>query len=147
MNKFKNYYTDVLLAAEKNSTCKRLQVAAIIVKNGRILSTGWNGSLPKKQHCCDYFKDIDINHPDFLEQHRIFSAQNESHAEISAIAFAAKEGIKIDGCEMVVSLTPCVPCATAIVMAGITKVYYLRQYDRSLDGLYLLENSIEVVEL
>lgn len=146
MSKFSSYYKDVLLAAQKNSTCKRLNVAAVIVKDGRILSTGWNGSLPGREHCCDHFSDLDSIQPWFYETHGKFSLENESHAEVSAIAFAAKEGIKIDGCEMAVTHTPCLPCAKTIIMSGITKIYYLEKYDRDPAGYDCLVKSGIIME-
>lgn len=132
----------------KNSTCKRLSVAAIIVKDGRVINSGWNGSMPGKQHCCEHFAHLPADHPDFYEQHGKWSARNEGHAEVSAIATAAKFGIAIGGWEMAVTHTPCLPCAKAIIMAGITKLYYLEMYDRDPEGmLLLLDQGIQCIQL
>lgn len=146
--KFLTFYKDMLIAAQKNSTCKRLQVAAIIVKDGRVINSGWNGSLPKAEHCMDKFKDMSTDDPLFYQLHGEWSAKYESHAEISAIATAAKLGIPIGGWEIAISYTPCLPCAKAIVMAGLTKVYYLHKYDRDPEGLSLLmERNIPCIQM
>jgi dCMP deaminase len=136
--KYREFYKEVLLAALKNSTCTRVQVSALIVNDGRILSTGWNGSLPGMQHCSTYFSEEDRLQDDFYDKHREFSEKNESHAEMSAIAFAAKNGIAIGGCDIIVSTSPCLPCAKMIAMAGLKDVYYLTKYDRDPEGIVLL---------
>lgn len=148
MSKYNDFYKEVLQAAMKNSSCKRLHVAALIVKDGRIINSGWNGSLPGQEHCVDHFSQLSVDDPEFYVEHGKWSARNESHAEISAIATAAKFGIAIGGWEMAVSLSPCLPCAKTIVMAGIKKVYYLERYDRDPEGLILLQEvGIECVKL
>lgn len=146
--KYQSFYKDVLLATMKMSTCARLQVAAIIVKDGRIINSGWNGTMPGKEHCNQHFNLTEIKTSDFYKIHGDFSIKNEGHAEISAIAYAARFGTSTDNCEMAVSHTPCVSCAKAIILAGIKRVYYLSIYDRDKTGLELLiENNIDCVQL
>lgn len=148
MSKYQHFYKELLLATMKNSTCARLQVAAIIVKDGRIINSGWNGSMPKREHCRDVFAGWDTSTPEFYSAHGEWSKKHESHAEISAIAMAAKLGIAIGGWDMAVTYTPCGPCAKTIVMAGIRNVYYLHAYDRDPDGIeILLDNEIQCIQL
>ena len=147
-NKYNVFYKNVLLAAMENSTCKRLHVAAIIVKNGRICQSGWNGAMPGQQHCTEKFKHVEVDDESFYAAHGVWSARYEGHAEVSAIASAARFGVAIEGWEMAVTLTPCLPCAKAIIMAGIVKVYYMNVYDRDPSGLELLQEcGIECVRL
>jgi len=147
-DKYFEFYKDLLIAAQKNSTCKRLQVAAFIVKDGRVSQSGWNGSLPGQRHCTERFSHLDTTDPKFYEAHGKWSMRNESHAEISAIAFAAKHGIAIGGWHMAVTHTPCLPCAKTIIMAGITKVFYMEMYDRDPEGFNLLQElGVKCVQL
>jgi len=138
---YKNTFSDILKVIEKNSTCKRLQVAAIITKEDRIISMGWNGVAAGQKHCCDIYKDQDIEDPLFLEKHHEFANANEIHAEQNAIAFAARNGISTKDTSIYVSISPCVTCAKLIISAGVKFVYYNELYDRCTTGLDLLRKS------
>lgn len=151
MNKQKNIETfkEFLAILAKRSTCKKIKVAALIVKEGRILSTGWNGAAPGLTHCSDYFNstypDIkNINPEEFSELHKTFSEKNELHAEANAIAFAAKCGISIAGAELYTTYSPCLGCAKLILASGLKSVYYINKYDRSADEAINLLKNVEV---
>ena len=148
--KYGRLYKEVLQAIEKQSTCARKQVGAIIVTNGRILSSGWNGSMPGQPHCNDHFtvENIAKLGDSFYDVHGVWSTRSEGHAELSAIATAAKLGIAIGGCEIAVSMSPCNMCAKAIIISGLKKVYFIERYDRDPTGLELLEQcGIECIQL
>ena len=143
--KYKNFFVEVLNAAEKNSTCCRLQVAALIVKNDRIISTGWNGVPSGLKHCCDVFDTNDVN---FMEDHKHFSEMYEIHAEQNAIAYAARNGIALENCDMYVTYSPCVHCAKIIIASGIKRVFYKIEYDRNTHGIELLKKlNIEIIKI
>lgn len=150
-NKYYTYYRTVLLATTELSTCTRVQVGAIIVRDGRILVSGYNGSMPGQPHCTDIFtpERIELMKPEeYSEAHRLFSLHNEGHAEMSAISTAAKFGIAVGDCEMAVTHTPCPMCAKSIIIAGIQKVMYLEVYDREPEGLALLQKcGIECIQI
>lgn len=138
-------FTDILGILEKRSTCSRVKVAALIVKDGRIISTGWNGVPAGHTHCTEVFDCLDKDSEEYLEEHRIFSERNEGHAEQNAIGYAARNGITTDNSTLYVSKSPCSSCAKLIIAAGITTVYYTEMYDRDPYGIKLLEKSnIEV---
>lgn len=141
LNKYYNYYRTVLKATTELSTCTRVQVGAIIVREGRILVSGYNGTMPGQEHCEDVFTPEVISKltpEEYSEQHRLYSLYNEGHAEASAISTAAKYGIAVNGCGIAVSHTPCPMCAKSIIIAGIKEVMYLEVYDREPQGLELL---------
>ncbi len=141
-----NIYNDILEVFEKKSTCVRLQVAAIIVSDDRIISTGWNGVPKGHKHCNQIFNATDQATID--QDHRTFSEQNEIHAEQNAIAFAARKGIATENCDLYVSVSPCTACAKLIISAGIKNVYYKKLYDRETYGLDLLKQSnINLIKL
>jgi len=132
---------------EKNSTCIRLKIAAVIVKDDRIISSGWNGAPSGMIHCNEYFEHVkDTNSEDFKKLHAEFSERNELHAEQNAIAFAARNGINTEGSILFTSVSPCASCAKLIIAAGIKTVYYKVEYDRSNAGLDLLNDcNIETI--
>lgn len=126
-----------LIAAE--SKCVSMSVGAIIVKNDRIIASGYNGTPAGHPNCCDV---VAVDEDDFLhnnkkiarDNHHEWSKGNEIHAELNAIIFAAKNGISIDGAVMYCTHSPCQDCAKAITQSGIKKVVYNEKYFRSVDG-------------
>lgn len=154
--KYINLYTKILNEYEKLSTCDRLHVAALLVKDGRVLSVGYNGVADRQTHCSFYFKhengkfyihakDTDneyqeVSEQRYREEHHNFAERYEIHAEMNCIAFALKNKIDVSGCELVLSVAPCMNCAKLIASAGIQKVTYARTYDRSMEGEKYLES-------
>ena len=132
----------------KKSTCIRKQVGAVLVHDNRIISIGYNGTPAGMRHCCDHFKNADTTAPDFMDEHRKFSAFRELHGEQNALAFACKNGLETDGCTMYVTLSPCSACAKSILAAGIKKVYYKEKYDRETNGIdFLIEAGISCEQI
>ena len=130
----------------RHSTCKKLQVGAILVKDRRVISTGYNGVPSGMEHCCDRFKDIDITTPEGRELHHKFCVQNELHAEQNCIAYAARSGAQIDDtCTLYVTHACCCDCAKLVVAAGIKHVVYKEAY-KTLDGIEFLKKAGVKVE-
>ena len=130
------------------STCARVQVGAVLLKNGRIIASGWNGSPSGKIHCKDWFANIDLTVPEENEKHRIFSNDNELHAEQNIIGICARNGISTDGTVLVSTTSPCSQCAKLLITAGIKEVYYIEEYDRDKNGIKLLQdNNIKVKQV
>ncbi len=105
------------------SKAKRLQVGAVITKNGRIISTGWNGTPSGFDNNCEDENGI--------------TKKEVAHAEANAIFAAAKVGISTQHGTMFCTHACCVPCAVAIISSGIRTVYYRHAY-RDSDGLRTL---------
>lgn len=106
----------------KRATCARLQVGAVVSKDTRIISIGYNGAASGLPHCL---------HTD--DQPCTVSV----HAESNAIVYAARRGISTEGAEMHITHAPCLDCAKLIISAGIKKVTYSEFY-RSTSGIDLL---------
>ena len=140
---------EVLKAYEKRSTCCRVQVAAMIMKEGRPINTGWNGVASGILHCNEVFTADQINDPNFMDIHRVFSERYEKHAEMNAIAQCARHGIATIGCQIIQTVSPCTYCAKLIEGAGINEVYFTRYYDRhSQDAFdYLSKNSVKIFRI
>lgn len=138
-------FIKIVQVVSQRSTCLRSQVGALIVKDGRIISIGYNGPVSGMPACTqpDLFQEI------LLQQGVLQPLATECegpgctrslHAETNAIAFAARTGVSVEGCTMYCSMSPCINCAKVIVNSGIKCLKYLEEYrDRS--GLELLERS------
>jgi dCMP deaminase len=129
------------------STCVRMQVGAVLVKENRIISMGYNGVPKGKEHCNEHFADSKWSDPAneklFLQEHHDFAIRNEIHAEMNAILFAARSDVSTEGTVMYASWSPCIQCAKAMLVAGITKSYFHKLYDREIEGVeFLRENGI-----
>jgi len=129
------------------STCAKIKVGAVIAKGARIISTGYNGSAPGRQHCITYLGGVKIQDSTFLDLHHKWALKNEIHAEINAILFAAREGIKVEGTSIYITHEPCIICSKFIVQAGIKKVIYRHTYKGETDLSILRENNVEVIKV
>lgn len=108
-------------------TCGRLQVGCVIALENRIISTGYNGPLKGLPHCNETI--CNLSNP----------CTRAIHAEMNAIMFAAKVGIKLQGATLYCTNQPCLQCATHILQTGINKVVYQYPY-RDNSGLELLKS-------
>jgi len=111
----------------ERSTCSRLKVGAVLVKDSRIISTGYNGAPKGLPHCEDSGCEMEND-----------SCIRTVHAEANVIAFAAKNGIVTDGATLYTTTAPCYTCSKLLVNAGISKVVFENEY-RIKKGLRLLE--------
>ena len=133
----------------KLSHCLRVQVGAVIVRDGRVISTGYNGSPPGFENCSHHFKDRvhEIDSEEFRKDHGEWSI-HEVHGEMNALLFAAKHGQKVDGATIYTTTSPCMNCAKAIITSGIKRVVYLKAYDRDIYPLSFLEEcGVDVEQL
>ena len=119
----------------KRSTCERGHVGAVIVRDRRIISTGYNGAPPGMPHCEDVGCEInaleDLARIGAQLQGQEFDSlgcQRTIHAEANAIAFAAAEGISTRGAIMYCTHSPCKRCAMEMISAGIMEFRYFKQY-------------------
>lgn len=125
----KNFFLKTAYLLGKESKCVSKQVGALIVKDGRIVSTGINGTPKGYKNCNEQFPHYDpAKH---REEHHAWSKIYEVHAEMNAIAFAARNDIGIDGAEIYVILEPCDECLKMIKASGIKKIYFVIPYDKA----------------
>lgn len=135
----------------EHSTCARLHVGAVLVKDRRIISCGYNGTPSGMKHCEDVFKDVDLDNPEIRKNgvHHEFSLKYELHAEQNCLAYAAKTGVCIDDkCVLYTTTAPCTDCAKLIVAVGIKKVLFKDLYRRTSDGIRFLEEAgVEIKQI
>jgi len=140
-------FMEIAKIIAKESYCKRSKVGAVLVKNNRIISVGYNGTpIGKTKWVEDEtipFEGYSI--PDnTCEDKNGNTRKDVIHAEMNAILFAAKNGIPTNGCGLYVTMSPCSECAKAIIQSGIKEVIYDKEY-RLTEGIDILKASkIEV---
>lgn len=125
------------------SSCKRRQVGAVIVKEKRIMTTGYNGAPAGVKSCVE--KGVCLR-----EQNNIASGTHAetcfaAHAEQNAIIQAAKEGLSLKDCVLYCTHQPCVVCAKMIINSGIKKVIYKEGYPDEFAIQICKEAGIELV--
>ncbi len=141
---WERYFMDITNLVAKRSTCKRRGVGAVILKDKRILSTGYNGAPTGVSHCIDIGclrEDLNVASG---ERHELCRG---IHAEQNAIIQAAYHGVSIKGSTLFCTNLPCSICAKMIINAGITKIYYQSGYDDSMSRGMFKEADVEVIQL
>ncbi len=119
------YFMDITALVAKRTTCLRRAVGAIIVKDKRILSTGYNGAPSNIRHC----REVGC----LREQLNVPSGQRHElcrgiHAEQNAIIQAAYYGVSIKGATLYCTTQPCSICAKMIINAGLKAIIYASGY-------------------
>ena len=139
------YFMQIAEIVKTRSTCLRRQVGAIIVKDNRIITTGYNGSPSGIKHCTDmgYCEREKLNIPSG-ERHELCMAL---HAEQNAIIQAANLGISTKDSTIYVTLQPCTICAKMIINAGILKIVYKGVYPDEFAINILKEANIELINI
>jgi dCMP deaminase len=120
------YFMTITRQVAERSTCTRAKVGAVIVREKNILATGYNGSPAGLPHCLDVgcliYKSTT---PSGETEENCFRT---IHAEINAIAQAAKNGHAIRDADIYITHTPCIHCFKVLVNTGIKRIVYERPY-------------------
>ena len=157
--KLKDAYMKTAETFAELSHARRLHVGAIVVKDDRIISIGYNGMPAGWDNDCENTEyvssDEQIPSPDEMKRlgftgtdqgwYRLKSKPEVLHAETNAIAKLAKSTESGDGAVLFVTHSPCLDCAKLIFQSGIRSVFYRNSY-RSTDGVSFLERSGVTVE-
>lgn len=137
--KFKDAYMRTAETFAELSHARRLHVGAIVVKDDRIISIGYNGMPAGWDNDCE---DV-VQHSD--DTVSLKTKPEVLHAETNAISKLAKSTESGEGAAMFVTHSPCLDCAKLIYQSGINRVFYRQTY-RSLDGIEFLKKSGVLVE-
>ncbi|MCP4353505.1 MAG: cytidine deaminase [Desulfobacterales bacterium] len=138
---WETYFMDIAELVAKRSTCLRRLVGAVIVKNKRVLSTGYNGAPTGITHCIETGCLREKLNVPSGERHELCRG---CHAEQNAIIQAAYHGVSIKDASLFCTNSPCSICARMIINAGIVNVYYKSGYPDSTSENILKEAGIEV---
>lgn len=137
------YFMQIAEIVKTRSTCLRRQVGAVIVRENRIITTGYNGAPSGLRHCTEIggCERERLGIPSG-QRHELCRAL---HAEQNAIIQAAKIGVSTEGCTIYITLQPCVICAKMLINAGITRIVHKGEYPDELARSILEEAGIETV--
>ena len=139
------YFMEIAEIVKTRSTCIRRQIGAVIVKDNRIITTGYNGAPSGCRHCTEIGSC-------YRQEHNIPSGERHElcralHAEQNAIIQAARIGNTTDGATIYVTNQPCVICAKMCINAGIKRIAYKDSYPDPLAVEMLEEAGIELVKM
>ncbi len=115
---FMNLATDLA----KRSHCVKAQVGAVLTKDTRIISIGYNGPPAHTHNCDEEFPGVGC------PRDSKGSCSLALHAEENAILYAVKNGANLEGATLYTTLSPCLPCARLIYSAGVKKVFFDKSY-------------------
>ena len=135
------YFLNIASIVATRSTCLRNHVGSVIVKNKRILSTGYNGAPGGMEHCLDIGCVRDLENIPSGTRHEKCRAV---HSEQNAIIQAAIHGVSIEGATIYCTHQPCILCAKMIINANIKRVIYRNGYPDEDSLKFLHDASIEV---
>lgn len=116
-----DYFLKLAMLVSERSTCPRMHCGCVLVRDKRILSTGYNGSIPGGEHCEDAGCLVVDNH-----------CVRTIHAEMNAILQCSSHGIPTAGATAYVTNMPCTNCAKALIAAGIREIVIFSDYHDTL---------------
>jgi dCMP deaminase len=168
--RFKQAYMDVAARFAELSHARRLHVGAIVVKDDRIISIGYNGMPAGWDNNCEYkdymsgdaggwlnpdeiyerwpFEEEDFD-PDigYARRYALKTKPEVLHAESNAIAKLAKSNDSGDGADIFITHAPCIECAKLIYQSGISRVYYGENYRDDAGIEFLKKSGVEIEKL
>lgn len=128
--KMDRYFMGVAKLTSQLSHARRTKVGAVITKDNRIISIGYNGTPHTFDNNCE----------DTLQDGSLVTKNIVVHAEMNALCFCAKTEIESEGSTIYLTLSPCANCALAMIQSGIKRVVYLEKY-RNISGIKILEQA------
>ena len=157
---------EIVTIVGDRSYCKRLNVGAVIARDGRPLVTGYNGTISGTDNCCEETIEYYVcercdseydeyqvctscgNGSTYIEKrNRLKTSDFVIHAEQNAIFYAARNGLNTEGTSIYVTHAPCPNCAKAIASAGIKRVVYKEEYRDDRGIQFLKDCKVEVTLL
>lgn len=141
---WETYFMEIALLVARRSTCTRRAVGAVIVKDKRVLATGYNGAPSGVRHC--------VETGCLREQLKVPSGERHElcrgiHAEQNAIIQAAFHGVSIRDAVLFCTNLPCSICSKMIINAGIRRIIYRSGYADSMSEDMLQEAGVELIQI
>jgi dCMP deaminase len=125
------YFMEVARTVATRATCPRASVGAVLVREHRILTTGYNGAPRHVSHCTEVGCELVGGH-----------CVRSTHAEANAVVQGALHGVQLDGATAYCTHQPCVYCAKLLISAGIVRVVYETPYDDPFSQRLLAEAGV-----
>ncbi len=129
---WEEYFKQIVLCTSSRSSCNRLHVGCILVKDNRIISQGYNGFLSGHPH-----------HSVIIHDHEIATL----HAEQNAIIDCAKRGVSCVNSTAYITHFPCITCLKMLVQAGIKNIYYIHDYKNDYELIEKLNITIPIMQI
>jgi dCMP deaminase len=136
---WQEYFLHVMDTVAMRANCDRGRAAAVIVKDKRIIATGYVGAPSGLPTCDEIGHLMKVAYDERGGQHK--HCVRTTHAEMNAIAQAAKHGTPIDGATIYIRMTPCLDCTKLLVNAGIRTVVCRKRYHADHDSVKILEQA------
>lgn len=136
---WEEYFLEIMETVAKRANCDRGRAAAVIVKDKRVVATGYVGAPRGLPSCDEVGHLIKISYDERGGQHK--HCVRTTHAEANAIAQAARFGPPIDGATIYTRMTPCLDCTKLLINAGITRVVCQKRYHADHDSRDLLRQA------
>ncbi len=138
------YFMTIAREVATRSTCLRRQVGAVLVKDKRILATGYNGAPRGMRHCAEVGCLREKLHVPSGERHEICRAL---HAEMNALLQAAMHGVAVADAVIYTTTHPCVLCAKMLINTGVRRIYIAEGYPDDLAREMLSEAGVELITI
>ncbi len=135
------YFLQLALQAATRSTCLRRQVGAVLVRDKRVLATGYNGAPRGVRHCLEVGCLREQLGVPSGERHELCRA---IHAEQNAIIQAAVHGVALEGASLYCTHQPCILCAKMLINCGVTEIFYLEGYPDELSTEMFAEAGVKL---
>lgn len=130
------YFLKLAMLASERATCPRMHCGCVLVKNNNVVATGYNGSIPGDDHCEDVGCLVVDNH-----------CVRTVHAEMNALAQAAKHGNSVNGCSAYITNMSCTNCAKALIAAGVKNVIIFSDFHDTLAYEFFKKGNVKIVKL
>ncbi len=134
--KWDEYFLKVAMLVSERATCPRMHVGCVLVKDKRILATGYNGSIQGQPHCDDVGCQIVENH-----------CVRTIHAEMNAIIQCAIHGVSTQGATAYITNMACTNCAKALIAAGIKEIVIFSEYHDTLAEEFFEKAGVKIKRL
>ncbi len=150
-NKYDKVMMKTAFTFSEESYATRLKVGAVLSKDGRVLLTGYNGTISKTSNNCEIVCDkcngnqviqitnLEYEECDKCQARGIVTSPYLLHAEQNIIAWAARKGIPMEGTTLYITHNPCKDCAKLIAQVGVERVVF-QEYYRDQDGVDFLKS-------
>lgn len=130
------YFLKLAMLVSERATCPRMHCGCVLVRDKRILSTGYNGSIPGDEHCEDAGCIIEDNH-----------CVRTIHAEMNAIIQCSIHGVSTQGATAYITNMPCTNCAKALIGAGIKEIVIFSDYHNTKAEDFFNKASVKIRRL
>lgn len=138
--KFVQLYRDIALRVAELSSARRLKCGAIIVRDDRVISIGYNGMPTGWDNNCEHAV---VNSQGQVE---LVTKPEVLHAESNAISKMARSSESADGADLFITHSPCIQCAKLIYQSGIGRVYYGQPYRDDSGIKFLRQSGVEIIQ-